>query len=126
MSEYKTEKERMLAEKSWWLARLGESIYHQFRMGQLYSEELKEYAGEINKLDQQIHQLKTRNGMSHKHCTCGHQVEEQDTYCERCGQKLDILNVDYEDQACSHCNSKLQVGANFCHVCGMRNEGELA
>ncbi|MDQ0352991.1 hypothetical protein J2R98_002852 [Alkalibacillus filiformis] len=126
MTEYKTEKERILADKSWWLAKLGESIYHQYRMGQLYSEELKEFGGHIQKLDHRLHELEVLSGARNIYCTCGHEVDRADMYCERCGQKLEHVEIDHQDEPCQHCETPLMIGANFCHVCGMRQEEELA
>ncbi|MET3683340.1 putative OB-fold protein [Alkalibacillus flavidus] len=121
MTDQATEKARLQADKSTLLAELGASIYHQYRLGQLYSEELEDYAKRLQKIDDLLHRLREQDEL-HKTCTCGAVVGESDTYCHACGQTLSFLKQDHQDDACINCGTYLLVGATFCHVCGMRHE----
>ncbi|MDQ0160251.1 double zinc ribbon domain-containing protein [Alkalibacillus salilacus] len=123
MSKEETEKARVLAEKSTLLAQLGASIYHQYRIGQLYSDELKGYATRLQKLDTVLHKLNEPFN-STTTCTCGTTVSEADVYCPSCGQALTFLQLNRQDQSCKQCDTALLQDATFCHVCGTRNREE--
>ncbi|WP_188208069.1 zinc ribbon domain-containing protein [Alkalibacillus aidingensis] len=122
-SFYELERKRLLAEKSWWLAKLGESIYHQYRMGNLYSEELKEFGEKLQTLDERLHQVRVNEeSIKINYCVCGHEVDTEDKYCGKCGVELSHLRANRKGIACTYCQTELMAQANFCHVCGMRHE----
>ncbi|GEL77126.1 zinc ribbon domain-containing protein [Tenuibacillus multivorans] len=124
MSEYiKIETVRLQRKKAELLTKLGESIYYQYRIGNLYSEELKEIGEQIASLDQQLYQYyikenSERTNLGHR-CVCGHLAERHNTYCSECGRKLEFPEEE-EQEKCDECGNEVNSQVQFCHACGTR------
>ncbi|WP_054754233.1 hypothetical protein [Piscibacillus salipiscarius] len=90
MNDYiEQELNRLRAKKSILLAELGQSVYYQYRIGQIYSEELSDISQEITELDQNIFKLQTQNtGDYEQFCGCGHLINNRDQYCSNCGSEV--------------------------------------
>ncbi|RPF52138.1 zinc ribbon domain-containing protein [Aquisalibacillus elongatus] len=123
MNEYVNQEiERLKREKSKLLAKLGQSIYYQYRIGQFYSEELTEFEEKISSLDAEMYELKSklnRDDLQFR-CSCGHAIDLNDTYCSRCGKKIESVKEE-ETSYCRACGTEMALHSNFCHVCGSRH-----
>ncbi|TFB15072.1 hypothetical protein E3U55_12530 [Filobacillus milosensis] len=124
MSEYyRNEIHRLQQEKSYLLTKLGQSIYYQYRIGQVYSEELKDFGEQINELDQYIHQLSIKlsgqDATQAWRCQCGNLIESDDVYCSKCGENTEKAEEESQTD-CDTCGTSIVIHSNFCHVCGSR------
>jgi len=116
-----TQLEQLKRKKVKRLTELGQSIYQQYRNGNIYSDELKEFADEILKIDQLIYE--TVKDEQPLNCECGNELNRKDRFCEQCGKEVTQTFRQDEDR-CHHCESSYMARANFCHVCGMRRLAE--
>ncbi|WP_175615396.1 zinc ribbon domain-containing protein [Piscibacillus halophilus] len=121
MSEYIVrEIERLKDHKVLWLTKLGQSVYYQYRIGQIYSDELKEIGDKITELDQKIHsKLKEIHKEEIIRCVCGNTLDVEDEYCGHCGKAVEE-NQSNESIVCEDCNTEIMIEASFCYVCGSR------
>ncbi|PKR78372.1 hypothetical protein CEY16_01035 [Halalkalibacillus sediminis] len=109
------------------LTKLGESIYHEYRLGNVYSDELKHFGDQLQTIDKQIYKTLEEQNSSvrreHIECDCGHLLDSDDYFCPKCGKKAPIKESKTEP-SCDNCNTELYGRANFCHVCGSRQVNE--
>lgn len=103
------------------LANLGQSIYHQYRIGNIYSDELREYAEQILEIDQKIFQYQTEDEKESQYslCQCGNLLSDEDLYCGKCGKKV-LVHPQETKEFCQVCEIELIPQSKFCHVCGTR------
>ncbi|MGM8214631.1 double zinc ribbon domain-containing protein [Bacillaceae bacterium W0354] len=118
--------DQLRKDKAKLLSQLGQSIYHQYRVGNIYSEELKEFADQILKIDKKLYEMivEEREGNAHfLRCECGNLLEQDDRYCGKCGKEVNIDN-NHVTSRCAKCQVELVMHSKFCHVCGTRQNNE--
>ncbi|MGP4072117.1 double zinc ribbon domain-containing protein [Piscibacillus sp. B03] len=121
MNEYiERELSRLRNNKSLLLAELGQYVYYQYRIGQIYSDEINEIGQKIIELDHDIFKLQNQESNETGHlCSCGNPLNESDHYCAKCGKEVkEERQVD--PVTCNQCGIEVVTQAAFCYACGTK------
>ncbi|MBP1948002.1 zinc ribbon domain-containing protein [Virgibacillus litoralis] len=114
----------LTAAKTKVLVELGQEVYLAYRRGDKFTSILVEKGEFLKDLDKKIHsaiEQKEPEPGDMMECSCGAVLTEDDLFCQQCGKKADVPNIQQQKTTlCYHCDNEVPADANYCNVCGVR------
>ncbi|SDQ24673.1 Double zinc ribbon [Virgibacillus subterraneus] len=114
----------LTAAKTKVLVELGQEVYLAYRRGDKFTSILDEKGELLKELDKKIHSIisqKKPEAVDMMECSCGAALTEDDLFCQQCGKKTDMPDIDYEETSlCYRCDNEVPANAKYCNVCGVK------